>query len=275
MIPLLDDNLYSAFPDIFNLKYLHYKPMASLNLYYKDKIPEIPNAHVALVGSKYQLTFIDVTQIWKKYHSQYPGGTILNIVASDFEHLVSFDDETVKKAIKTELEQYITEIARHPDTEREYLQKNTELPLFMNYVGSWIFRPDPNAPVKTRPACEWLSNLYLAGDYCQTNADLACMEGAVEAGLRAAKAIQKDMEGESEIEILPLQSPNSLLLIVLKCLVIPLVPLFLIGSKIIQLIYFLFGIKPGTQDFHQKRYQINGENPEYTGPILKADTLQP
>lgn len=53
-------------------------------------------------------------------------------------------------------------------------------PLFVNSVGSWAHRP---------PADIGYENLFLAGDYVRTNADLATMESASEAARRAARAV--------------------------------------------------------------------------------------
>ena len=57
--------------------------------------------------------------------------------------------------------------------------KNSD-PLLVNTVGTWEKRP------KSRTA---IPNLFLAGDYVQTNIDLATMEGANESGRTAANAL--------------------------------------------------------------------------------------
>jgi hypothetical protein len=56
--------------------------------------------------------------------------------------------------------------------------------LFINDIGSWEWRPQaayPNVP-----------NIYFAGDFCQTDVDMATMEAAVQSGILAARAIQAD-----------------------------------------------------------------------------------
>lgn len=60
-------------------------------------------------------------------------------------------------------------------------------PLFINTQGSWHHRP---------PVDPGFANLFLAGDWVRTNADLATMESANEAGRRAANAILR-REGDS------------------------------------------------------------------------------
>jgi uncharacterized protein with NAD-binding domain and iron-sulfur cluster len=66
--------------------------------------------------------------------------------------------------------------------------RNTnKTPLLVNTVGTWKKRP------KSRTA---IPNLFLAGDYVQTNIDLATMEGANESGRTAANALL-DASGSS------------------------------------------------------------------------------
>jgi hypothetical protein len=64
----------------------------------------------------------------------------------------------------------------HPATGRN----TNDEPLLVNTVNSWKDRPT---------ARTGLSNLFLAGDYVQTDVDLATMEGANESGRAAANAI--------------------------------------------------------------------------------------
>lgn len=59
------------------------------------------------------------------------------------------------------------------------LRFNVE-PLLINGVGTWDLRPDARTGIQ---------NMFLAGDYVRTETDLACMEGANEAGRRAVNAL--------------------------------------------------------------------------------------
>jgi uncharacterized protein with NAD-binding domain and iron-sulfur cluster len=61
------------------------------------------------------------------------------------------------------------------------LDKDSE-PLLVNVKGSYELRPDADIG---------LPNLFLASDYVRTYTDLACMEGANEAGRRAVNAVLK------------------------------------------------------------------------------------
>ena len=53
-------------------------------------------------------------------------------------------------------------------------------PLLINTVNSWKLRPTARTKIP---------NLFMAGDFCKTNIDLATMEGANESGRQAANAI--------------------------------------------------------------------------------------
>ena len=57
---------------------------------------------------------------------------------------------------------------------------SNEDPLLINTAGSWDNRP--NAPTV-------IPNLFLAGDYCRSQIDLATMESASEGGRNAANAV--------------------------------------------------------------------------------------
>ena len=59
--------------------------------------------------------------------------------------------------------------------------ENTDAePLLVNTIDSWASRPEARTEI---------GNLFLAADYVRTHTDLATMEGANEAGRRAANAI--------------------------------------------------------------------------------------
>jgi uncharacterized protein with NAD-binding domain and iron-sulfur cluster len=61
------------------------------------------------------------------------------------------------------------------------LRRNTnDEPLLVNTVGTWDKRPQAKTDIP---------NLFLAGDYVQTNIDLATMEGANESGREATNAL--------------------------------------------------------------------------------------
>jgi uncharacterized protein with NAD-binding domain and iron-sulfur cluster len=185
---LVGNEVYATAPTLANIRYLQSQPMAALNIKLKRRIPGIPRDIVNLADSKFGLSFIDVSQNWQGYDT-----TVLSMIASDITPLegLSADDATAQ--LLEEIKRFIPEVTA-ANIESTDFQSHIDLPLFMNDVGVWAFRPDP----KTE-----LTNLYLAGDYCRSHIDLTCMEGAITTGLHAAENVRKDAGlSEPPIEIL-------------------------------------------------------------------------
>lgn len=159
-------------------------PMASVDLYLKKKIPEIPREHVVLHGSQYGLTFIDNSQLW-------PGlrNTSLNVVATDFEALADLPEDAAIRRIMHELARYVPPpYLRYQDIDYWHIQSNLRDELFLNQVGSEQWRPQARTEIPS---------LFLAGDYCQTFVDVVTVEGAVVSGLEAARALQEQARADS------------------------------------------------------------------------------
>jgi hypothetical protein len=160
--------------------------MTAFNVYFRRKIPDMPAAHVNLLDSRYGVSFIDVSQIWRTGVA-----TVLNLIASDVVDLQDVSPELAISALMDDLRRYLP--FEREDVERIVFQSHADQPLFMNDVGGWVFRP------KARTQ---LNNLYLAGDFCQTPIDLVSMEGAITSALMAAESIRNDLGLATPVEIL-------------------------------------------------------------------------
>ncbi|WP_276299800.1 hydroxysqualene dehydroxylase [Halorussus lipolyticus] len=187
-VDLVDDDLHEAAPELSNLKYLDSRPMAALHVHFDRKLPEIPRDHVNLLGSEYGLSYVDVSQWW---NDEDDDGTVLNLIASDYETLRGLDDETATSELLDDLRPYLPDFD-DDEVRTTYLQPHDDEPLFMNEVGIWKYRPGPTTS---------LSNLYLAGDYCRSHADLVSMEGAVTTGLHAANAVRADRRLDRPVNV--------------------------------------------------------------------------
>ena len=200
VVDLLDDDVHAADPALAGVKYLTSRPMAALHVHFERRLPGIPRDHVNLLGSRYGLSYVDVSQWWEGGDS-----TVLNLIASDFRPLVGLSDETATRYLIDDLKPYLPPFAE-ADVRTAYLQSHEEEPLFVNEVGAWPHRPT---------ARTGLSNLYLAGDYCQTHVDLVSMEGAVTSGLHAAEAVREDADpGGADVDVrVPSTYPQSLLVL--------------------------------------------------------------
>jgi hypothetical protein len=201
--------LFGAAPSLLELRKLKSKQMASLDLYFRRPLADIPSEHVTLIddspftgattdrremlggygnrmASRFALSFIDNYQAWHPYDKDYKE-TWLNVVSADFEELAGLSNEEARLEMLRELEKYLEFEWGDIDNERTDLQLNTDLPLFMNTVGSWQYRPVPGLYKESGRVK--FANLYLAGDYCRSSVDIVSLEGAVTTARIAACAI--------------------------------------------------------------------------------------
>jgi predicted NAD/FAD-dependent oxidoreductase len=163
-------------PGLGDVRRLHCEPMISLDLEFKRRLSNMPIGITVLLDSRYNLTLLDKSQIWRNSGSN----TSLNVIASDADTLIDFRDADILELLLRELRRFIAFDDADLDTERTHLQTNVGEELFVNQVGSWEYRP------KTTCA---IPNLFIAGDFCQNVADVVTIEGAVLSGLNAAQAV--------------------------------------------------------------------------------------
>jgi protoporphyrinogen oxidase len=216
VVALLNQELFAAAPKLAELKRLSACPMAALSVYFRRKIPEIPNGHVNM-NSRFGLSFIDVSQVWPD-----GGCTVLNVIASDFAPLEGLPPDVAKQALLDDLRSFLP-FTLPEEIVRSEFQSHDQEPLFLNTVGAWTFRPQASTE---------LANLFLAGDYCRNKADLVSMEGAITTGLLAASALQESLVGRGDVVIREPESPSPILMTAVKWLGLPLAAL----AKLIHLL---------------------------------------
>jgi predicted NAD/FAD-dependent oxidoreductase len=163
-------------PSLSDVRRLRSEPMISVDLEFKRKLPNMPAGITVLLDSRFNLTLLDKSQIWRNS----PGNTSLNVIASDADTLIDFHEADIVKLLLRELKRFIAFDAADLDTERTHLQTNVGEELFVNQVGSWEYRPKTTCVIP---------NLFIAGDFCQNIADVVTIEGAVLSGLNAAQAV--------------------------------------------------------------------------------------
>jgi Flavin containing amine oxidoreductase len=210
-------SLRCAAPGLLDLRKLKSKQMASLDVYFRRPLADIPSEHVTLIdgdwitmpqdrkerlgtygnrmASRFALSFVDNYQAWKGNPRQE---TWLNVVAADFEPLAGLREEEAKQAMLDELGKYLVFDPADIDHQRSTLQPNAEAPLFMNTVGSWQHRP-PAGRYTDGQSKVLVDNLYLAGDYCQSQVDVVSLEGAVMTARLAACDIAKHAPGKRDV----------------------------------------------------------------------------
>ncbi|MBV8458312.1 MAG: FAD-dependent oxidoreductase, partial [Acetobacteraceae bacterium] len=163
-------------PNLADVRRLRCEPMISLTVPFKLKLGDIPIGITVLLDSRYELSFLDQSQIWRNSD----GNTLLNVVASDADTLVDFPEGDIIWLLLRELSRFIKFAEDDVDRERLYLQTNVGEELLVNQVGSWEYRP--------QTTCE-IANLLIAGDFCRNAVDVVTIEGAVVSGLNAAQAV--------------------------------------------------------------------------------------
>ncbi len=176
LAPLIRDELYETDRDLSNVNYLNDEAMASLSLYLDRKITELPAEHINLLGSRFALTLIDVSQHWRGFDQ-----TVLNVIASDVTELEGVSESYAEGQIIGELKRFLPFLDEAMITQSHF-QSHFEEPLVMNEVGAWHFRPKTQTHIP---------NLYLAGAHCRHDVDVTSMEGAVMTGLSAANALME------------------------------------------------------------------------------------
>ena len=177
-------------PQLAQVRYLRTEPMISLDLFFKKKLSGIPNGITVLLDSPYEMTFFDNSQTWTDLPSDC---TVLNVIASNADTLVAYEDKDIINMMLDELSHYLEYKREDLFDCRTHLQTNVGEELFVNQVGSWQWRPQATCGIP---------NLYIAGDYCQTVIDVVTIEAAVVSGLMAAEALRRRRRVGRPIQLL-------------------------------------------------------------------------
>ena len=176
--------------------------------YYLKRPVEITQGHVTFLDSPWALTALTQGQFWdrRKFRRDYGDGRAvdcLSVDVSDWTVPGILYDKPAKLCTKKQVAREVwAQMKRHlEDTGDSYLPKgilhsyfldpgvrwhpdrrrNTNrTPLLVNTVSSWEKRPKAKTKVR---------NMFLAGDYVQTDIDLATMEGANESARAAVNAL--------------------------------------------------------------------------------------
>jgi uncharacterized protein with NAD-binding domain and iron-sulfur cluster len=176
--------------------------------YYLKKPFHVIRGHLTFIDAPWALTALTQAQFWadRDFPRDYGDGTQLDSFSIDIsdwdtpgivygkpakqctpKQVAKEVFEQIKLHLNDNGEEILTDdmvhswhldpaIKWHPKRQRN----SNDEPLLVNTVGTWDKRPT----AKTK-----IPNLFLAGDYVQTDVDLATMEGANEAGRDAANAI--------------------------------------------------------------------------------------
>jgi uncharacterized protein with NAD-binding domain and iron-sulfur cluster len=229
MTPLAESNalLTTEAPSLARISNLEWDWMNGIMFYLSNDIP-IAKGHVNFADAKWALTGISQPQFWPNDQlASYGDGTrdgLFSIVISDWhkDGNKTFSPASAKPAKQCTAQEIADEtwqqIYDHlsdftpglPQTTPDFFldpaisfpssgTAHNEEPLLINTACSLGDRPE---------AATGISNLMLASDYVRTNVDLATMEGANEAGRRAANAINAEApSGHEDCAVLEYPEP--------------------------------------------------------------------
>jgi hypothetical protein len=200
------ERLADRIPELTETQQADAEPIAVVELHFTTKVPGIPREHVSLAGSRMDLSFLDVSQLWSPLRGEDPESTptVLVLAASNYYGLPAGGEVALRNhrdftAMVRELRRYLPQIEdHHIDWQKTDFHTDLGEELFINDVASEDWRP--------LTFDERIPNLFMAGGYCLNDVGMATVEGAVMTGLRAARFLHDQCnEGEPEdpVEELP------------------------------------------------------------------------
>jgi uncharacterized protein with NAD-binding domain and iron-sulfur cluster len=179
--------------------------MVGIQYYLRRKV-DITRGHMTFIDAPWALTALTQAQFWpeRDFPRAYGDGRTVDSLSVDISNWdapgILFGKpakrctaEEVAREVWAQIQQHHTAGDALPDDivhswfldpgirwDPVARRNRNATPLLVNTVGTWEKRPT----ARTR-----VPNLFLAGDYVQTDVDLATMEGANESGRAAANAI--------------------------------------------------------------------------------------
>ncbi|HEY3186532.1 MAG TPA: FAD-dependent oxidoreductase [Solirubrobacteraceae bacterium] len=179
--------------------------MAGIQFYLRRKV-DITRGHMTFLDSPWALTALTQGQFWgrRDFARDYGDGSAvdcLSVDISDWDTNGMLYGKPAKQCTREEIAAEVMAQIRTHHTAGDQLtgdivhswfldpgiawvkgrrENRNDTPLLVNTVGTWEKRPQAHTEVP---------NLFLAGDYVQTDIDLATMEGGNESGRAAVAAL--------------------------------------------------------------------------------------
>ncbi|MDJ0851744.1 MAG: FAD-dependent oxidoreductase [Myxococcota bacterium] len=207
-------------PSLASVRRLRAEPIPVLDLYLKTKLPGIPKENVGLSWSDYNLTFLDLSQLWTN-DPNMQDRTVLVLAASD-AYALPPDAEEAGFAMIQRLHEYLPSFdpGEHWGDEKSGIcwkktlfRSNEDNKLFINQVGSGPWRPWSSYAA--------LPEVVFAGDFVVTDVSMATVEAAVLSGLQAAEALWWKRRLGPPVPVEKLDAPTRSQLLALKLALTP------------------------------------------------------
>lgn len=202
-VPLLNDRVLDADPHLAGMRELLTDWMVGIQFYLR-RPTEIPEGHIAALGSPWALTALRQAPMWVgDFAGRYGDGSVqecFSVDISDWDTPGILYRRPAKQCTAAEIAAEVwaqlkiwlntgTGWLRDDDIHSWHLDPgiswsggttHNETPLLVNTVGSYDHRPYAHCAVP---------NLFFGGDHVRSHIDLATMESANESGRSAANAI--------------------------------------------------------------------------------------
>jgi uncharacterized protein with NAD-binding domain and iron-sulfur cluster len=202
---LLSRKVLKLDPNLEGIRELKTDWMAGIQFYLRERV-DITHGHVTYVDAPWALTSLTQAQFWaeRDFPADYGDGSAvdcLSVDISDWDTPGILYGKTAKECSPVEVKREVwAQIKSHLE-DSDPIPKGilhswfldpgirwnpargrnrNQTPLLVNTVNSWQNRPQARTEVP---------NLFLSGDYVQTDIDLATMEGANESGREAVAGL--------------------------------------------------------------------------------------
>ncbi|KIT15228.1 FAD-dependent oxidoreductase [Jannaschia aquimarina] len=181
--------LVGSDPALANVARLGSAPIFTLDIFLREPLERpLPRGIINLLGSKYEMTLYDNTEMWRTEDAPDPKPHMISVCASDVKTLMPFVDKP--GGVQVVIDRMLAEMRRYvrfdPETDllhcRTHLQTNAGEELFINAVDTWEYRPRTTTEIP---------NMTLAGDFVQTAIDVVTIEAAAMSGVMAAEAVRR------------------------------------------------------------------------------------
>ncbi|MEM7403907.1 MAG: FAD-dependent oxidoreductase [Pseudomonadota bacterium] len=209
--------LVSAVPELTETARLRAEPIPVTYLRFKRNLADLPVENVGLEGTREDLTFLDLTPLWRAAGDQ-EDGTLLALASSNFRAYPAGqpDGDTAFEMV-LRLHEYLPQFETGAywgdpqsdiDWQRSFYTSNDDHKLFIDSVGSEAWRPEGHYAA--------LPRVLLAGDFVQTADDMSTVEGAIRSGVRAAAAVWQAEPLGSAVPLLEPEVPTQQELLMAK-----------------------------------------------------------
>ena len=213
---LLSRDVLALDPSLAGMNELFYDWMNGIQFYLRRKI-DLVHGHLTFVDAPWALTALTQGQFWpsKDFARDYGDGSVvdcLSVDISDWDTPGMFNGKRAKDCTREEIAREVwPQIKAHLEDNGENVLPDDILhswfldpaiqwskrrggnvnddPLLVNTIGSWFRRPTAETAIP---------NFFVAGDFVQTNIDLATMEGANESGRAAVNALLEHSGAKAE-----------------------------------------------------------------------------